>query len=287
MALSCISEFKGDGFADGLVNQPPRLLGAVAKSMADVKKPYSVIKLEEDIERPIETTDEAVSEEEPTPMCAGSVTSTPSSHPSWHDVMPMKVPISPSRWKEIAAQCLLSPMHATTAPKSSQIMDATNKQCVRAPPGLETMFPQSLETPKTSSSQCSQCSLSSSEQEKPYEAVRHRGGGSNLGLFLRRFVFTGFDAVNHADFDLVPRLIGRGGCNMSAIREACNAYIRVNKGASIKKPVEVVLRCENQEDFDEGINRVTKLLEGVRVHFTRFCRKRGISPVPELYHILS
>ena len=74
---------------------------------------------------------------------------------------------------------------------------------------------------------------------------------------------------------------------MSAIREACNAYIRVNRGASIKKPVEVVLRCENQEDFDKGTDQVTTLLKKIRVHFARYCRKRGISPVPELYQILS
>ena len=292
MALSCSREFAWDEFVDDHVNQPPHPLGAVAKSKADEKKPFNVIELEEDNEtRLSETTDEAVSEEEHTPMCAGSVTSTPSSHTSWRDVMPMKVPISPSRWKEIA-QCLLPPMHVTTAPKSSQIIDATMDSRGQCSPKLR-------------------CSLSSRAQEIPDKKLRRRGmravdppsrpdrpeaargwggggvGGANLGQFLRRFVFTGFDAVNHADFELVPRLIGRGGGNMSAIREACNAYIRVNKGASIEKPVEVVLRCENQEDLDEGINRVTTLLENIRVHFTRFCRKRGISPVPELYHILS
>ena len=158
-----------------------------------------------------------------------------------------------------------------------------------------------VHAPKTSSSQCS------STQENPCEKLRRvmravdpppspglvrklqvgAGAGANPGGFLRRFVFTGFDAVNHADFELVSRLIGRGGCNMSPIREACNAYIRVNKGASIDKPVEVVLRCENQEDLDKGTNQVTLLLEDIRVHFSRFCRKRGISPVPELYHVLS
>ena len=36
-----------------------------------------------------------------------------------------------------------------------------------------------------------------------------------------KFVFNGFDAKNHADFELVPRLIGRKGCNLRPISQSC------------------------------------------------------------------
>ena len=95
------------------------------------KKPYNVMELAEDMEtRQSEASDEAVSGEELTPTCShGSATSTSASdHTSWHDLMPMKVPISPSRLKEIAAQCSLSPMNVRTAPQSFQVMEVPHNQ---------------------------------------------------------------------------------------------------------------------------------------------------------------
>ena len=69
----------------------------------------------------------------------------------------------------------------------------------------------------------------------------------------------------------------------------CNAYIRVSQGDSEggnNKPVEMVVCCGNQEDMDKGTNQLTTLLEDLRMHFSRYCCRRGISPIPELYRLL-
>jgi len=60
----------------------------------------------------------------------------------------------------------------------------------------------------------------------------------------------------------------------------------MGKYGTMDTPVEVTLSCHNQEDLDEGIKQLTTLLEDLRNHFSRYCYKRGISPVPELFHLL-
>eukprot|EP00931_Biecheleriopsis_adriatica_P058673 TRINITY_DN3498_c0_g1_i6.p1 TRINITY_DN3498_c0_g1~~TRINITY_DN3498_c0_g1_i6.p1 ORF type:complete len:359 (+),score=65.80 TRINITY_DN3498_c0_g1_i6:110-1078(+) len=45
--------------------------------------------------------------------------------------------------------------------------------------------------------------------------------------FTCRYVFTGYDVDRFADFELVPRLIGRGGSNMRPIAKACGGKVRI------------------------------------------------------------
>ena len=161
MALSCSLELKLGEL--GQKTQPPRPLGGFGKAQADVKKPYDGIKLKlssplvelqtfwvsllsrnlqvqhlfplviGEVRKGLEsrqsrTAEGAVSDEDLTPTCASSATSTAASpRTSWHDVMPMKVPIPPSCWKEIAGQSS-SPMRFGAVPESSQVMDATHRQ---------------------------------------------------------------------------------------------------------------------------------------------------------------
>ncbi|CAE7404646.1 dbo [Symbiodinium natans] len=311
MALSCSLELKLGEL--GQKTQPPRPLplGGFGKSQADVKQPYDGIKLKGLESRQSRTAEGAVSDEDLTPTCASSATSTAASpRTSWHDVMPMKVPLPPSCWKEIAAQSS-SPMRFGTVPESSQVMDATHRQsAISSLPSLAAWASSESQAGFT----CLSTQFSTTSPPWPQRFAKFApppglerpvppqvdgelpepefpGTGKSIpkaeGPFLRRFVFTGFDAVNHADFDLVPRLIGRGGCNLRPIRQACNAYIRVSGGEDdLRSPVEVLLLCGNQKDLEEGTRRLTKLLQNLRVHFARYCRKRGISPVPVLYRLL-
>lgn len=129
---------------------------------------------------------------------------------------------------------------------------------------------------------------------------RRRVATGKTGNFLAKFVFNGFDASNHADFELVPRLIGRKGCNLRPISQSCRGKIRVTgwDGSqpmgkfqttgkpNVDSPVEVTLSCHDQDSLDEGIRQINVLLEDLSNHFSRYCYKRGISPVPELYHLI-
>jgi len=116
--------------------------------------------------------------------------------------------------------------------------------------------------------------------------------------FACKFVFNGFDPTNHADFELVPRLIGRRGCNLRPISQSCRGKIRVTgwDGSQSSKSwqasrseesslVEVTLSCYDQENLNEGIRQLNILLEDLSNHFSRYCFKRGINPVPDLYHL--
>lgn len=334
MALPFSLEAKLDEFVDELVNQPPCLLGAFGKSKAHEKKSYDVIKLEDMESTPSTTTDEAViSHEEVTPMCSSSATSiSDSPRTPWRDLLPMKVPM-PTCWKEMTAPSSSSPMHVKTktGSKSPEVStDATREHCVSSslpalaawaasearagqftclsttpevrpapfsptfstpswpvpPPFDAPTLPPGLERPVPP--------LPPPPQAAEVELAPRRRAGK-AGQFLCRFVFTGFDAANHADFELVPRLIGRKGCNLRPISQACRGKIRVSgwdgsqpmgKYGTMDTPVEVTLSCHNQEDLDEGIKQLTTLLEDLRNHFSRYCYKRGISPVPELFHLL-
>eukprot|EP00913_Durusdinium_trenchii_P010074 g9453.t1 len=86
------------------------------------------------------------------------------------------------------------------------------------------------------------------DYEPTLPPARLPGTGKN-GHFMCKFVFNGFDANNHADFELVPRLIG---CNLRPISQSCRGKIRVTgwdgshtgkiqTGRSAESPVEVTL----------------------------------------------
>jgi len=242
----------------------------------------------------------------------------------------------PSCWKDPTATVTScsSPMHVKTGGKGSEVSsDATREHCVSS--GLPALaawaasearagrFTCLSTTPEVRPPQSSPSSFAAPSWPvpPPFEAptlppglerpvpplppppqaaeaelAPRRGRTGKAGQFLCRFIFSGFDATHHADFELVPRLIGRKGCNLRPISQACRGKIRVSgwdgsqpmgKYGTMDTPVEVTLSCHNQEDLDEGIKQLTTLLEDLRNHFSRYCYKRGISPVPELYHLLS
>eukprot|EP00930_Biecheleria_cincta_P016026 TRINITY_DN13168_c0_g1_i2.p1 TRINITY_DN13168_c0_g1~~TRINITY_DN13168_c0_g1_i2.p1 ORF type:complete len:323 (+),score=59.76 TRINITY_DN13168_c0_g1_i2:48-971(+) len=45
--------------------------------------------------------------------------------------------------------------------------------------------------------------------------------------FTCKYVFTGYDVDRFADFELMPRLIGRGGSNMRPIAQSCGGQLRI------------------------------------------------------------
>eukprot|EP00439_Symbiodinium_sp_Y106_P012861 s2192_g1.t2 len=239
MALPFSLESKLDEFVDELVNQPPCLLGAFGKSKPHEKKSYDVIKLEDMESTPSTTTDEVVvSHEEVTPMCSSATSISDSPRTPWRDLLPMKVPI-PTCWKETAAPSSSSPMHVNTntGSKSPEVStDATREHCVSSslpalaawaasearagrftclsttpevrpapfsptfstpswpvpPPFDAPTLPPGLERPVPP--------LPPPPQAAEVELAPRRRAGK-AGQFLCRFVFIGFDATNHADFE--------------------------------------------------------------------------------------
>jgi hypothetical protein len=139
------------------------------------------------------------------------------------------------------------------------------------------------------SSDCSPSQMSSSG----------RGGGGRDRRFTCKFIFGGFDVDRDADFELVPRLIGRGGVNMRNIARACDGKVRIRgrgsghqeqqKGSRVlveaDVPLQIALSCKDSACYEEGRRQVFALLDFIAIHFERYCRRKGVLPVPPLFSV--
>ncbi|CAK0821896.1 unnamed protein product [Prorocentrum cordatum] len=105
-------------------------------------------------------------------------------------------------------------------------------------------------------------------------SLRRRRGGAREKRYTTDFVFVGFDRDSHADFELVPRLIGRGGCNVRAIAAACEGKVRVRgRGSGHREeareggppaeadvPLQIALSCRDSCAFEAGKELLLELL---------------------------
>jgi len=109
-------------------------------------------------------------------------------------------------------------------------------------------------------------------------------------VLLRRLRYPGFD--------MVPMLIGRGGCKMRAIHLATNAKVRIRgRGSGYlevdgkrEAPVSlmVVITSDRQDanGFAKAVERTTNEVKGVAERFQTFCRENNVScPQSPLYMI--
>eukprot|EP00443_Scrippsiella_acuminata_P031052 CAMPEP_0115190488 /NCGR_PEP_ID=MMETSP0270-20121206/12051_1 /TAXON_ID=71861 /ORGANISM="Scrippsiella trochoidea, Strain CCMP3099" /LENGTH=396 /DNA_ID=CAMNT_0002603701 /DNA_START=58 /DNA_END=1248 /DNA_ORIENTATION=- len=91
-------------------------------------------------------------------------------------------------------------------------------------------------------------------------------------------------------FELVPRLIGRGGCNLKSIAGACKGKIRIrgrNSGhiegptrAEANIPLQVALSCASAENYLLGRRLLSEVLDRMQVCFAEYCQAmRMDSPV--------
>ncbi|CAJ1453384.1 unnamed protein product, partial [Effrenium voratum] len=263
------------------LTKPPCLLGAVGKNLRSYKLSKDDFNLLDLASSP--TTSELAAPWEETPTCS-SLSNSPR---RWRDLSPMKVPLPEFRQKELLSDWM--PMRV------ERNSDATREQCL---PALAAWAAQEARAGRFT------CLSTSPDQIKrpevrpgfpspawpcPFEAPpalpppalppqpssaeenRRRG---KCGSYAAKFVFSGFDPQIHSDFELVPRLIGRKGCNLRPISQGCRGKIRVTgwdgsqpmgKFASGKPlasdAVEVTLTCHDSESLDEGIRELRVLLE--------------------------
>lgn len=127
----------------------------------------------------------------------------------------------------------------------------------------------------------------------PARQSEHQKG--KKATFVSKVIFPGYDAGLHADFDLVPRLIGRGGTNVRSIANACGGTVRIrgpgsgmeqpsSKAALGKEvPLHILLTCCDEASHELGKQELLKLLDGILVHFQRYIGKKSMRPVTRLY----
>lgn len=108
--------------------------------------------------------------------------------------------------------------------------------------------------------------------------------------FAIKVTFPGFDPVLHADFDLVPRLIGRGGSNVRSISQACGGKLSIRgPGSGSEKPqskdvlLHLLLTCQDANSRDNGKQLLLQLLDGIHLHFQRYINKKSLLPVSTFY----
>ena len=101
--------------------------------------------------------------------------------------------------------------------------------------------------------------------------------------------FEGFDPEVHRDFELVPRLIGRQGCNMKPIYNT-GAMAEVRGGTDLPKArdghdmLQLAVSCSTPEVQEAALRAVSEVLQNLAHHFKRFCSKKQL-PCPELFRI--
>jgi len=121
------------------------------------------------------------------------------------------------------------------------------------------------------------------ERKKQREAREaKRSSKQNVkGTYNFTVFFNGFDPEQHSDFEMVPRLIGRQGCNMKPIYST-GAMARVWGGDG--DMLQLAVSCDTEDVMEAARLTVKQLLDGISFHFRRFCCKKQI-PCPELYYI--
>lgn len=113
--------------------------------------------------------------------------------------------------------------------------------------------------------------------------------------FTFTVVFTGYDHEKHAEFELVPRLIGKRGCNMLPIQNIGAAARVCGRGSGYKEvhtadgqtiekdeTLQLAVACRTSDMHDAALRLVQPLLNDLSHHFRRFCRKKGLE-CPDLY----
>mmetsp|Transcript_42774 Transcript_42774/g.100271 ORF Transcript_42774/g.100271 Transcript_42774/m.100271 type:complete len:530 (-) Transcript_42774:237-1826(-) len=93
------------------------------------------------------------------------------------------------------------------------------------------------------------------------------------------------------EFCLVKRILGKGGNNMRAIADSCNAKVRLRglgsgflEGADGKEanmPLQLNVSCVDFETYQMAVDRVAYLLRDLYKHYRKYIRSKGLTP-PEL-----
>merc|ERR1712136_522981 len=127
--------------------------------------------------------------------------------------------------------------------------------------------------------------------------TRRQSGNVTAGL--ASLSFFGFDPDRDGDFDLVPRLIGRGGSHVKAVSSACQGKVRIRgigsgheeaqRGgkcpAEANVTLQIVLSCATRSLLEDGKRQANILLQDLSCHFDKFRHTRGLDRVP-LYSVV-
>lgn len=118
------------------------------------------------------------------------------------------------------------------------------------------------------------------------------------GKVTSKICFPGFSIDLHKDFELVPRLIGRGGANLRFIAQLCHGAVRVRGEGSGHKdkqatqhgrpepePLHVLLFSPDAASHEVGKHELLKLFNGIHAHFDRYLKKKGL-PVPQEFYFV-
>ncbi|CAE7309935.1 unnamed protein product [Symbiodinium natans] len=111
-------------------------------------------------------------------------------------------------------------------------------------------------------------------------------------------MFPGYDQQQHLEFELVPRLIGRGACNMAAIKKTGAGVCICGRGSGYLEkaapngkrrerdaPLHVAVSCSTNEIRQAAMKEVLSLMKYLSRHFERFCRMKHLNCPTELYAV--
>lgn len=127
----------------------------------------------------------------------------------------------------------------------------------------------------------------SRRQNRPRDAKRTGAVGADAKSVSYEYNFTvvfhGYDKVKNSKFELVQRLIGRGGCNMKAIYSGKPVSARVT-GSEGPDIVQLAVKCQTEELMKDARIFVIKLISDINTHWRKYCRQNQLH-CPELFYI--
>jgi len=98
-------------------------------------------------------------------------------------------------------------------------------------------------------------------------------------------------------FDLVPKIIGKRGCNMRQIAEATGAKLRIRgkgsghvetksrKEADVPLMLAITAEGGNEANFRQALEQTLQLLKQVESRFLEYCAREGIVPPMHRYFV--
>lgn len=170
---------------------------------------------------------------------------------------------------------------AACSVRSMQVLEAIRS--LPLPPGLVLPSDASYSVDKAN-----QDSSSGKSPNRPASSCKRR--------LKCRVIFPAVDPELDAEFDLVPRLIGRGGCNTKDIAAVSKGKLlirgsgssgRRSRGPAVSDtPLQMLLEGCDAAAFEAGKQKLMALLDSVAQHFERYCRKKGFAVQAKFYSLV-
>jgi len=215
-----------------------------------------------------------------TPSCTAS-------YRAWDT--PPKATVDCKRGKLEASKSHLAARRPEWMKRNVMENDETCPECrsAKVSPARMESFPPGLELAQSSASAVSLIGTARRRPRRNGFKICETCGSAVRQQMLPRLWCSFYLRMKHPSFDLVPMLIGKGGCNTRRIADLTGTKVRVRgKGSGHKEfptsreaptPLMLVVatEAENPHGFKQAVQMSVELLQNIESRYREFCSEVG------------